>query len=508
MKRYHIFSGLLSMLVWCCISLNIYAQVGHGNRILISVYEMATDGDSIVVDYDMIFKNYAISSSDQVLFTPVVSDNVTGAAYDLPAVLIEGKKRARLNRRMASLKRKESVRPALYAQTVATGKSFTDTIRYTYTFPYQDWMGNARLDVFVDKCGCGASSGDLAQSLVAMMPQPVSGPFHFQPAIHFVVPQKEGRKERVESGTAYVTFLSAKHDILPDFANNKAELQKIHQSIDYVKAEPSVELDAVIIRAYASPEGTVQSNLALSKRRADALKGYIRSKYDIPSEKIVAEGLGENWDGLLELMNEDARIPNRDEAMRIIRDVDILKGREGQLMRLDGGRPYLYLLENHFPKLRRSDYEIKYTVPGFDVAYAKEVFKTRPEMLSLEEMYLIAQTYEAGSKAFNHVFDMAARLFPADKVANLNAAAAAIYKGDYAYAKEVLERFKDEPEAWNNLGVVYLQTGDTDKAETFLKMAQQSGAEEAAQNLRQLELKRVHDEKAARFKRITPTEHK
>ena len=53
----------------------------------------------------------------------------------------------------------------------------------------------------------------------------------------------------------------------------------------------------------------------------------------------------------------------------------------------------------------------RYDVQAFNVAKAREVIKTRPQKLSLQEMYLVAQTYPKGSAEFNNVFDIAVRMF-------------------------------------------------------------------------------------------------
>ena len=54
----------------------------------------------------------------------------------------------------------------------------------------------------------------------------------------------------------------------------------------------------------------------------------------------------------------------------------------------------------------------------------------RPQNLSLNEMYLVANTYSNGSREFINVFETAVRLFPEDDVAKLNAAIAALSRGD------------------------------------------------------------------------------
>ena len=74
--------------------------------------------------------------------------------------------------------------------------------------------------------------------------------------------------------------------------------------------------------------------------------------------------------------------------------------------------------------------KIDYTVANFDVEQGRVVIKVNPKYLSLNEMYLVANTYPNGSREFINVFETAVRLFPEDDVAKLNAAIAALSRGD------------------------------------------------------------------------------
>jgi Tfp pilus assembly protein PilF len=84
-------------------------------------------------------------------------------------------------------------------------------------------------------------------------------------------------------------------------------------------------------------------------------------------------------------------------------------------------------------------------------------------------MYLIAKTYEPGSRAFNEVFEKAVALFPDSDVANINAAAVAIERRDIASAAAYLARVREQTSAyWNNLGVLqWLQGNKGAAADSF-----------------------------------------
>ena len=45
------------------------------------------------------------------------------------------------------------------------------------------------------------------------------------------------------------------------------------------------------------------------------------------------------------------------------------------------------------------------------------MFRTKPKQLSLNELFLLGNSYEQGSDAYNEVFETAVRMFPTDETA-------------------------------------------------------------------------------------------
>ncbi len=132
---------------------------------------------------------------------------------------------------------------------------------------------------------------------------------------------------------------------------------------------------------------------------------------------------------------------------------------------------YLHALEGAF---------ILYRVPRYDMK-GREILKTRPSNLSLGEMFLIARSYTPGSAEFNEVFNIAARVFPDSDVANINAAASALERGDAASASRYLNRVEERDAAWwNNMGVLSWLEGDPERAVRSFKM---SGGEAASNSV-------------------------
>jgi len=298
----------------------------------------------------------------------------------------------------------------------------------------------------------------------------------------FITPEVEAVKRRSEAGRAYLDFATGKSDIVPSFRNNAAELDKIHGLIEAVRDNPDATITGITIKGYASPEGSYQSNLTLSGRRAFALKSYIKNLYGFPETFFEVNGQGEDWTTLEELVSRSG-MADKYAVLEIIRaTAGTPDERERRLKQLSGGEPYRVMISELYPQLRRTDYELHYTVLPFSVEKGKEVLRTHPGNLSLNEMFLIANTYPSGSAEFNEVFEAAARVFPQDDVANLNAAASALGRKDAARAARYLERIKNRnAEYWNNAGILAYLEGDAARAADCFARAGQAAARNAAE---------------------------
>jgi hypothetical protein len=463
---------------------NTYAQESRlKDQVKITNNQVKKDKDKVIIDFDVWLNEFQIPSDDQLTLTPVFKTD-EGKTLALPVIIINGKKRDNLYIRSLVLD-PQNIIPAYYILR-APQKTITKKINYKTEIPFEKWMTDASLFLDEDLCGCGGNGMAFSRDLVAnriSLPFTRQFEYDYKPSVRFTDPPREDPKKRDERGEAYLIFKTGKWDILPELFDNRKELRKIEQSLHFVNEEPTAVITSVSIKAYASPEGAFDMNYNLSVKRAGALRAYVQTIHKIPSGILSSDGFGEDWDGLVKLIEDDHRIENKADVLRIIKTVSIFEGREKQLMELAGGRSYAYMLKNLFPLLRRSVYTIEYTVPEFSLERGKELSKTKPKMLSLKEIYEVANTYEKGSEDFIELFNAALKNFPEDKFANLNAAAAYILENDYESAGAILEKYKNEPEAWNNLGVVFSYQCRFEEAEEYLQKAHRQGDAEARHNL-------------------------
>lgn len=72
----------------------------------------------------------------------------------------------------------------------------------------------------------------------------------------------------------------------------------------------SALVDSVLVVATTSPEGAVRFNLDLSRRRADAARRFLLSRYPELSDRLVVRHAGEDWDLFREALMADLQIPD------------------------------------------------------------------------------------------------------------------------------------------------------------------------------------------------------
>lgn len=293
----------------------------------------------------------------------------------------------------------------------------------------------------------------------------------------FYRPDAEKVKLRAEHATVRIQFKVGKHDIVSSFGQNYLELAKVTRILQPIVETPDdIEVQKLTITGYASPEGDFNANLALSQRRADSFKSYLITMYGTLSglSQFPAVGKGEDWAGLRKTVAESTYVPMKEDVLRLIDSYSIEGGREARLMQLGGGSVYKYLLENLYPPLRRMDMEVSYKVRNFKPEEVESVYDRRPQDLSQEEIYEVAQRRNKDGVAhaeFGREYDTAARFYPEDKIANLNASSAALVRRDLAQAWQYLCHISDAPEAATNMGLYYWLSGKYGMAARYFEKA-------------------------------------
>lgn len=348
-----------------------------------------------------------------------------------------------------------------------------------------------------------SATGALAQAAYASpcpqepcsdLPEPVLRvPLELSEAnVSLLRPEAEEVKTRDVSVTLHLQYPSGRHDIDPRFNGNAGELEALDEVLGKITKNPDdYTVNSISITGYASPEGTSESNLALSARRAGGLKRYISDRYGLSPALIRIEGKGEDWEGLVRLV-EESPFPGSGEALGVIRRYPVFGGREKRLMDLRGGEPYRHMLSRMFPRLRRLEATVDYEVRAFDGPEAAARLATAPDDLSLREMWDAMRASMPDSlagpdrKDYGAEYYVMARYFPDSDIANVNAASAALVRGDLAAARRFLAAVATSPLGANDTGLYYWMCGMPAEARAYFRIAALTEPDRAAHNLREL----------------------
>jgi len=349
-------------------------------------------------------------------------------------------------------------------------------------------MANASLQLVENLCGCGNYQEMNAQELITNdVSTEAKRLSAMSPIIAYIQPTVEVVKNRSEQYEAHLDFPVNKSVILTDFMNNHAELVNIHAMFDKIQNDRNLTVKGISIEGFASPEGPLAFNEQLSKKRAEALKDYLVKNEKVSSKLYKVTFGGENWDGLVKAL-QSSSMKEKETFLNIIKNTTDDAKRKQEIMRVGGGAPYRTMLKEIYPRLRKVNCKIDYTVVNFDVEQGRIIIRENPKYLSLNEMYQVANSYPKGSKDFVNVFDIAVRMYPTDAVANLNAGAVALSQKDLNAAVKFMEKADhNTAEFINNTGVYNFLNGDINRAMAAFEQAAKLGNEAALANLKQLQ---------------------
>lgn len=244
----------------------------------------------------------------------------------------------------------------------------------------------------------------------------------------------------IQKGALYVHFPVSKWTLRRDFRHNAATLDDIVEITRLIKADTLSSVKCIQIVGYASFEGSQKFNHKLGANRANALMEYVIDKVPslTPADFEVNNG-GEGWVGLVEAIKRDDRVPQKQQLLDIIADNPDPDRAERLIKALDGGRPYAYLKNNILYDQRNS-------------GYLRIYYEYKPDV----------------------------------KADRINEAIQLVRDGRDTEALAILDAYRDDPRAWNAIGIAHYHQGRTPEAKQWLAKAAQTGNATAQANLRQI----------------------
>ena len=174
-----------------------------------------------------------------------------------------------------------------------------------------------------------------------------------------------------------VFFRTSSHTIEKTYFGNTEALNKLDKTIDIFR----MNIDSVTIVAYASPDGNVAYNTALSARHAASMHKYLNTKYPDVDFKNVKEIVGgPDFDGLTRKIEADSKVPYRREVLEIVRNWGSNPDATFRKLRtLRNGVPFNYIRYHYLPWLRTA------TTVIFHYNASISLYKEQQEQLGINE---------------------------------------------------------------------------------------------------------------------------
>ena len=466
----HIF---LTCLVGAASCNTAIAQTIASGTVTIDSVQTSVENERVDVAFKLNLNNLKLKAEQQLILTPMLATDSDTTA--LQPIIING--RSQQIRMMRASKRAKKYTEGKEPIVVLRKNGTEQSISYSQTIIRKQPLESDVLQLFAaqDLCGCGDLQ-DQDRTLLAN----IDNLDAWMPAITFVKPAAEARKQRAEKGEAYLSFRVNKTDIVVDLFDNTRELAKITKTIDLVRDDKNVEITGINIHGFASPDGPYANNERLARERAASLKNYVSHLYTIDNKLFSSNSTPEDWDGFRRKV-QLSQLANKEEILKISKS-NLAPDDKDKRIRQLYPQDYAVIMSDIYPRLRHSDYTVSYTVRPFSVEEAKQILRTRPQQLSLQEMFLVAQTMEEGSAEFNEVFDIAVRMFPDDPTANLNAACAGLQRRDIASAEKHLQKAGNSAEALNARGALAVMKKDYALARQLFADAAAAGSADAKAN--------------------------
>lgn len=420
---------LCGLLLMQAVGLSAKEQV----RLSADDVKMVRSEDSVRVSFRL---NVGGLGRDYVLKVTPLLRGKGGQEACLPK-LNYGSRRAQIVEwREGGMKKTQAVAPAY--------NKAGEELLYTHTLPYNDWMEGASLHLEAQSEGC--CSKETLQSLRlldnAMLATPAELFVPVVPRSEPVIPVVEqlaqenkflgvwtgsvGTKEDIDrykdEATLVVYFPVGSVRVIPEFENNRAQLDHLLSVLDKIAED---------------------KNSRIAANRAQVLVDYITSRTRLSPSYFEVKNDQVSW-RLLRKLVANSDMDFRQQVLHIIDtapgwDAKKKVGRLGLLMEFNGGKPYHYMKQHFFPKLRNAGY--------IKVFYEAQ---PDPELLSLNKAIDLLQAEQ------------------------------------YAQALHTLQG-NTHFRADNLRGVCHMMNGDTEKARTLFQKAVAAGDPQAAENLKQLE---------------------
>ena len=170
-------------------------------------------------------------------------------------------------------------------------------------------------------------------------------------------------EQKTDSLKLKIYFKQDKSELDMGYRGNEANFDRFVSEVKKILEDPTCRILDITVRAGASPEGKFDYNKELSRKRGENIRDFLRKALYFPDVTFRVDAVGEDWASFRELVEKNY-YPDKKEILDILyRHTEYINGRprsvvggpKKELMDLNGGKTWFWLLANVFPELRSAD---------------------------------------------------------------------------------------------------------------------------------------------------------
>lgn len=294
---------------------------------------------------------------------------------------------------------------------------------------------------------------------------------------------------------ADIMFLIQQANLRPSELN-KSEIKDLQKSLQTAVSSENQRIAGIEVSSYASPDGGIELNEKLAANREKNTVNYLDkelSKNAIHAP-VDAHFTAQDWEGFKELV-EKSNIQDKDLILRVLSMYSDPERREQEIKNISV--TYKKLADDILPQLRRSRLSATIEVIGKSDEQISSLAASNPKSLTVEELLYAAtlektaddkalvyrtttEVYPNDYRAYNNLgtlffengdtkdasdmFAKALRLNSSAPEANMNAGLLSLVNGDASAAQQYFGKSSGVPELSEAMGVMYTQNGNYTQA--------------------------------------------
>ena len=357
--------------------------------------------------------------------------------------------------------------------TKADKTSHAFELPYRETVELPEGVEEGRFVAVVSTDGCGQCSGiDTLEIAAISNPVTLMEDLKESLELSWIEPEFVIRPKIIEGkGVANLQFGINRSDINLSMGNNQKELDGMVKTLAPVFSDTLATVNGITITGMASADGSLALNTALARNRANAAKEWLTCQLGIKPEmqrRITTGSRPEGWEPVLAAMTA-AGNPDSAAVKNILvkyngSNDDV---QEQYIRRLSCWND---IKNNYLQKDRKVEYVYTYTLKSFTSdSELLDMYSKRPDAFNEDELLRVA-ALTPSAEGKKEVYGTIINYFPQSQVAVNNLAVLHLREGNTQKAKEVLNTLTEyAPETLNTLAASYIYADDYEKAIELLQ---------------------------------------